>query len=81
MHLKAVRALLAASILTVGAVASAAPWVRTWEATPVEIPTARPGHRIVPMADVTFRTTARGSAGPTRAMPAKGRARAPTRAG
>lgn len=63
MHLKALRALFAASILTVGAVASAAPWVRTWEATPVEIPTAWPGHPVVPMADVTFRTTARVSAG------------------
>lgn len=63
MHLKTVRALFAASILTVSAAASAAPWVRTWEATPVEIPTAWPGHPVVPMADVTFRTTARVSAG------------------
>ena len=63
MHLKAVHALFAASILTVSTVASAAPWVRTWEAPPVEIPNAWPGHPVIPMADVTFRTAARVSAG------------------
>jgi lysophospholipase L1-like esterase len=63
MHLKAVRALFAASILTVSTVAAAAPWVRTWQAPPVEIPNAWPGHPVIPMADVTFRTAARVSAG------------------
>jgi len=58
------RALLAASILAASAAAgSAAPWVRTWEAPPVEIPSAWPGHPIIPMSDVTFRMVARISAG------------------
>ncbi len=63
MHFKTVHALFAASILTVSAAASAAPWVRTWEAPPVEIPTAWPGHPVIPMADITFRTAVRVSAG------------------
>jgi lysophospholipase L1-like esterase len=44
---------------------AAGSWVRTWEAPPVEIQNPWPGHPVVPMSDVTFRTAARISAGGT----------------
>ena len=65
MYLRTARALIAASCLAAGTTVSAAPWVRTWEAVPVEIPTAWPGHPVIPMSDVTFRMTARVSVGGT----------------
>ena len=64
MYLKTARALIAASCLAASA-ASASPWVRTWEAVPVEIQTAWPDHPVIPMSDVTFRMTARVSVGGT----------------
>ena len=44
---------------------AADPWVRTWEAPPVELQNPWPGHPVIPMSDVTFRTAARISAGGT----------------
>jgi lysophospholipase L1-like esterase len=63
MHDKAIRALFAATMMLASPALAAGPWVRTWEASPVEIPTAWPGHPVIPMADVTFRMVARVSAG------------------
>ncbi len=40
-------------------------WVRSWEAPPVEVQNPWPGHPVVAMSDVTFRTTARISTGGT----------------
>jgi len=55
--------LLAASLMLASPAWSADTWVRTWEASPVEIQNAWPGHPIIPMSDVTFRMVARVSAG------------------
>jgi len=63
MRLKPILSLLAASLALAGPAWSAGSWVRTWEASPVEIPNAWPGHPVVPMSDVTFRMVARLSAG------------------
>jgi len=63
MRLRSALSLLAASLALASPAWSAGPWVRTWEASPVEIPTAWPGHPIIPMSDVTFRMIARVSAG------------------
>lgn len=63
MRLKTIFSLLTASIALASPVSAATSWVRTWEAPPVEIQTAWPGHPIVPMSDVTFRMVARVSAG------------------
>jgi lysophospholipase L1-like esterase len=63
MNYKITRALFAAWMVAASPALAAGPWVRTWEAPPVEIPTAWPGHPVIPMADVTFRTAARVSAG------------------
>lgn len=63
MHLKPIFSLLAASIALASPASAAGSWVRTWEAPPVDVTTAWPGHPIVPMSDVTFRMVARVSAG------------------
>jgi len=63
MRLRPVFSLLVASLALASPAWSAGAWVRTWEASPVEIPTAWPGHPIFQMNDVTFRTVARVSAG------------------
>jgi len=63
MRLRPILSLVVASLALAGPAWSTGPWVRTWEAPPVEIPTAWPGHPIIPMSDVTFRTVARVSAG------------------
>ena len=63
MNYKITRALFAAWMIAASPALAAGPWVRSWEATPVEIPTAWPGHPVIPMTDVTFRTAARVSAG------------------
>jgi lysophospholipase L1-like esterase len=63
MNSKAVHALFAASMTLASPALAAGPWVRTWEAVPVEIPNAWPGHPVIPMSDVTFRMVARVSAG------------------
>jgi len=65
MYRKAGRALIATFCLAASSALSAAPWVRTWEAPPVEVQNPWPGHPVVPMSDVTFRTAARISAGGT----------------
>jgi len=44
---------------------AAGSWVRTWEASPVEVQNPWPGHPVVPMSDVTFRTAVRVSTGGT----------------
>ena len=56
--------LLPLALLAMPALAAES-WVRTWEAPPVEIQNPWPGHPVVPMSDVTFRTAARISAGGT----------------
>ena len=63
MRLKPIISLLAASLALASPAWSAGSWVRTWAASPGEIPTAWPGHPIYPMSDVTFRMVARVSAG------------------
>lgn len=63
MHDKAMRLVFAASMMLSGPVLAAGPWVQTWEAPPVEQPTARPGQTLPPMVDVTFRMITRISAG------------------
>jgi lysophospholipase L1-like esterase len=63
MTRKAISALFAASMMLASPALAAGSWVRTWEAVPVEIPNAWPGHPVIPMSDVTFRMVARVSAG------------------
>ena len=63
MTRKAIGALFAASMMLASPALAGGPWVRTWDAVPVEIPSAWPGHPILPMSDVTFRMVARLSAG------------------
>jgi lysophospholipase L1-like esterase len=63
MTRKALGALFAASMMLASPVFAAGPWVRTWDAVPVEIPNAWPGHPVIPMSDVTFRMVARVSVG------------------
>lgn len=63
-HSKACLFLSAVAMISVPALA-AGPWLRTWEAPPSDEQRSWPGHPVVAMSDVTFRTTARISAGGT----------------